>query len=225
MNTSTARQDPGHQNPSHSKLMDSIYRRQRHFYDATRKYYLLGRDQMIQNLAMTPRQSLLEIGCGTGRNLAVAAKHYPDIRLYGLDISREMLTSAEKTLLCLGRAEPVLRLGDAAQLRASDFGVAGFDRIMISYALSMIPEWERTIEAALAALKPGGSLHIADFGQQKRLPVWFRSGLRSWLRRFHVTPRAELENVLKTAAEQGPFTLEFHSHARDYAWIAVIRRK
>jgi S-adenosylmethionine-diacylgycerolhomoserine-N-methlytransferase len=220
MSTSAAQKDS-----SHSELMDSIYRRQRHFYDATRKYYLLGRDQMIRGLAMAPRQSLLEIGCGTGRNLAVAARHYPDIRLYGLDISQEMLTSAGKTLLCLGRAEPVLKLGDAAQLRARDFGVAGFDRIMISYALSMIPEWEKTIEAALAALKPGGSLHIADFGQQRRLPVWFRYGLRTWLKRFHVTPRAELESVLRTAAQRGPFTLEFHSHALDYAWIAVIRRK
>ena len=220
MTTSTASKGS-----SHSELMDSIYRRQRHFYDATRKYYLLGRDQMIRGLAMTPRQSLLEIGCGTGRNLAVAARRYPDIRLYGLDISQEMLVSAEKTLTCLGRAEPVLKLGDAAQLRASDFGVAGFDRIMISYALSMIPEWEKTIEAALGALKPGGSLHIADFGQQRRLPVWFRSGLRSWLKRFHVTPRAELESVLRAAADSGPFALEFHSHARDYAWIAAIRRQ
>lgn len=210
---------------SHSELMDSIYRRQRHFYDATRKYYLLGRDQMIRGLDMVPRQNLLEIGCGTGRNLAVAARHYPDIRLYGLDISSEMLASAERTLLCLGRAEPVLKLGDAAQLQASDFGVAGFDRIMISYALSMIPEWEKTVEAALAALKPGGSLHIADFGQQRRLPVWFRYGLRSWLKRFHVTPRAELESVLRAAVVDGRHELKFHSHARDYAWIAVIRRK
>jgi S-adenosylmethionine-diacylgycerolhomoserine-N-methlytransferase len=220
MSTSLAQKDP-----SHSELMDSIYRRQRYIYDATRKYYLLGRDRMIRGMEMTPRQTLLEIGCGTGRNLAVAARHYPDIRLYGLDISREMLASAEKTLLCLGRAEPVLRLGDAAQLQAADFGVSGFDRIMISYALSMIPEWERTIAAALAALKPGGSLHIADFGQQRHLPVWFRSGLRSWLKRFHVTPRAELETVLRAAVANGAFTLEFRSHARDYAWIAVIRRE
>jgi S-adenosylmethionine-diacylgycerolhomoserine-N-methlytransferase len=214
-----------HKDPDHSELMDSIYRHQRYIYDATRKYYLLGRDRMIRGLAMSPRESLLEIGCGTGRNLAVAAKRYPDIRLYGLDISQEMLASAEKTLLCLGRAEPKLKLGDAAQLQAGDFGVSGFDRIMISYALSMIPEWEKTIEAALGALKPGGSLHIADFGQQRRLPVWFRYGLRNWLKRFHVTPRAELETVLRTAAANGPYALEFHSHARDYAWIAVIRRK
>ncbi|HWU72526.1 MAG TPA: SAM-dependent methyltransferase, partial [Sphingomonas sp.] len=28
--------------------MDAIYRSQRHFYDLTRKYYLLGRDALIE---------------------------------------------------------------------------------------------------------------------------------------------------------------------------------
>jgi hypothetical protein len=42
---------------------------------------------------------------------------------------------------------------------------------MISYALSMIPDWERAIDAALAALNPGGQLHIVDFGQQEGLPA------------------------------------------------------
>ena len=32
----------------HADLMDRIYRRQRHVYDATRKYYLLGRDRLIE---------------------------------------------------------------------------------------------------------------------------------------------------------------------------------
>jgi len=31
----------------HADLMDRVYRRQRHLYDATRKYYLLGRDPML----------------------------------------------------------------------------------------------------------------------------------------------------------------------------------
>jgi hypothetical protein len=40
-----------------------------------------------------------------------------------------------------------------------------------------------------------------------------------------VTPRAELEDVLRSLTGTGKFSLEFTSHARDYAWIAVIRRK
>ena len=36
----------------HARLMDGIYRGQRHIYDATRKYYLFGRDRLIAGLAL-----------------------------------------------------------------------------------------------------------------------------------------------------------------------------
>jgi S-adenosylmethionine-diacylgycerolhomoserine-N-methlytransferase len=208
----------------HSNLMDQVYRHQRHIYDLTRKYYLLGRDRLILRLDMAPGQSLMEIGCGTGRNLALASRLYPGIDLYGLDISSEMLATARKSLAGEGNYEVVLKLGDAASFKAADFNVGGFDRIMISYALSMIPEWEKTIEMALAALNPGGSLHIADFGQQAGLPVWFRTLLHGWLKRFHVTPRAQMRATVEAAIAGRPFRLEFTPHARDYAWLLVVHR-
>lgn len=207
----------------HSRLMDRVYRRQRHFYDVTRKYYLLGRDRLILGLDLSNGQSLLEVGCGTGRNLAVAAGHYPDARLFGLDISSEMLATARKNL-AHQPAAPVLVLGDAAGYTPADFGEQGFDRIMISYALSMIPEWEKTVTVSLDALNPGGSLHIADFGQQGRLPKWFGRLLRAWLREFHVTPRADLESALRRQIDGRDFTLSFTEHVRGYAWLAVVRR-
>jgi S-adenosylmethionine-diacylgycerolhomoserine-N-methlytransferase len=208
----------------HSHLMDQVYRRQRHIYDLTRKYYLLGRDRLILQLDMKPGQSLMEIGCGTGRNLALASRLYPGIDLYGLDISSEMLATARKSLASEGNYDAVLKLGDAARFTSADFHTDGFDRIMISYALSMIPEWEKTIEVAIAALNPGGSLHIADFGQQSGLPRWFRSVLHGWLTRFHVTPRARMKAVVEAAIADKPYRLEFTSHARDYAWILVVHR-
>jgi S-adenosylmethionine-diacylgycerolhomoserine-N-methlytransferase len=76
-----------------------------------------------------------------------------------------LLTASENFA---GKAErPILRVADATAFRASEFGQSeGFDRVMIPYALSMIPDWEKAIEQALTAVKPGGSLHIVDFGQQ-----------------------------------------------------------
>ena len=40
-------------------LMDRIYRRQRHIYDVTRKYYLLGRDGLIRSLKPPPAGTIL----------------------------------------------------------------------------------------------------------------------------------------------------------------------
>jgi hypothetical protein len=40
--------------PGHGEAMDRMYRFQRHFYDVTRRYYLLGRDQLLDRLAPPP---------------------------------------------------------------------------------------------------------------------------------------------------------------------------
>src|SRR5438067_2504401 len=73
----------------HAALMDGIYRHQRHVYDLTRHCYLLGRDRLITGLEPPAGGSVLEVGCGTGRNLIVAAARYPEAHFYGLDISSE----------------------------------------------------------------------------------------------------------------------------------------
>src|SRR6202023_3343409 len=78
--------------------MNRMYRRQRHIYDGTRRYYLLGRDQLIANLKPEAGASVLEIGCGTGRNLVLAARLFPGGRWFGIDVSTEMLTSAITTI-------------------------------------------------------------------------------------------------------------------------------
>ncbi|MFP3544583.1 class I SAM-dependent methyltransferase [Rhizobium sp. SIMBA_035] len=204
--------------------MDGMYRYQRHIYDLTRKYYLLGRDKTIRGLDVPKGGTLLEVGCGTGRNLALAHKRFPDARLYGLDISQEMLISARKTFATKATL-PDFRVADATAFTPREFGAAGFDRILISYALSMIPDWERAIDAAIAALNPGGQLHIVDFGQQEGLPGWFRALLRGWLTKFHVTPRANLREVLEAQAHENGAGLAFETIGGGYAWQAVISAK
>jgi S-adenosylmethionine-diacylgycerolhomoserine-N-methlytransferase len=211
---------------NHASLMDGVYRRQRHIYDLTRKYYLLGRDRLLENLDVPPEGTVLEIGCGTGRNMVLASRLYPEARLFGFDISAEMLRSAASSLTKEGIA-PRTRLaeGDATDFDPLQlFGQARFDRVFISYALSMIPGWERSIGEALQCLAPGGSLHIVDFGSQERQPPWFRSLLRAWLAKFHVAPRDTLRAELERQAKAAGMSLEFTPVYRGYAVHAVIRK-
>jgi S-adenosylmethionine-diacylgycerolhomoserine-N-methlytransferase len=208
----------------HADLMDGMYRYQRHFYDLTRKYYLLGRDRTIRNLDVPEGGTLLEVGCGTGRNMALAHRHFPTARLYGLDISQEMLISARKTFATKATI-PDFRVADATAYTPREFGASGFDRILISYALSMIPDWERAVDASIAALNPGGQLHIVDFGQQEGLPAWFRKLLQAWLAKFHVTPRANLRQVLEGQAAENGARLSFETIGGGYAWRAAIISK
>lgn len=204
----------------HAATMDAMYRYQRHVYDLTRKYYLFGRDRLIADLNCAPRDKVLEIACGTGRNLVRIDRRYPGAKLYGLDISEQMLVSA-RAKFSKSENPPAFFAADACDFTPATFGETGFDRIVISYALSMIPDWQQAVKVARRALNPGGSLHIVDFGQQEGLPAWFRAGLQAWLAKFHVTPRAEMVAVLE--AEAIDAELRFETIGRGYAWHAVLR--
>ncbi|MDX2197436.1 MAG: class I SAM-dependent methyltransferase [Phycisphaerae bacterium] len=205
--------------------MDGIYRYQRYIYDLTRKYFLLGRDTMLAGMAPPPGGTVLEIGCGTGRNLIVAARRYPQARFYGFDISEMMLETARANIARAGLGSRIaVTQGDATDFSSETlFGVAAFDRVFISYSLSMIPPWRQVVPKALAAVKPGGSLHIVDFGQQAGLPKAFRAGLHAWLAKFDVTPRPDLEAVLREAALASGADLRFERLFADYAQHAVLR--
>ena len=208
--------------------MDAIYRTQRHFYDLTRKYYLLGRDALIDGLAPPAGGTVLEVGCGTGRNLIAAARAWPDARLFGIDISAAMLETARAKVAAAGLSgRIVLAEGDATAFDAAAlFGVAAFDRIFQSYTLSMIPDWQGAIRAAADKLAPGGRLDIVDFGQQERLPRAFRGLLFAWLARFDVSPRADLKSaVCGIAATGGDLTASFASLSNGYAWSARLARR
>lgn len=211
----------------HARRMDAIYAGQRHIYDLTRKYYLLGRDPMIDALAPPPGGSVVEVGCGTGRNLIRAARRWPDARCFGFDISNAMLETATAKVAAAGLGERIaLRAGDATNWDARAlFGVDAIDRIFMSYTLSMIPDWQGAIGAACDALAPGGALHIVDFGQQERLPRAFHSVLTAWLAQFDVSPRGDLRRWLEVAAAGSDLSLDFTPLYRGYAWRAVLRRR
>ena len=202
--------------------MDAIYRTQRHFYDLTRKYYLLGRDALIEGLAPPAGGSVLEAGCGTGRNLIVAARRWPDARYYGVDISEAMLETARANVAKAGLSDRItFAQGDATAFDAQAmFGRAAFDRVFQSYTLSMIPDWKGALREAASKLAPGGRLDIVDFGQQEHLPRWFRAMLFAWLARFDVTPRAELFEVVDKAGLKA----QHRALYRGYAWRARLSR-
>jgi S-adenosylmethionine-diacylgycerolhomoserine-N-methlytransferase len=206
--------------------MDSIYRVQRHIYDASRKFYLLGRDGMLAALQPPQGGTVLEIGCGTGRNLILASDRYAAVHFYGIDVSAVMLETARASVAKAGRSDCIrFAQADASKLDTrADFGIAAFDRVFVSYALSMIPPWREALWQAYGVVKPGGSLHIVDFGEQTRLPGVFRTGLRAWLKRFSVEPRAELEAEVHKLAEAHGACATFARPFRDYACSAVIRK-
>lgn len=204
--------------------MNSMYRYQRYFYDATRKFYLLGRDTLIRKMPITAGDRIAEIGCGTGRNLQLLAEKYPDANFYGLDASSEMLVTAKANISGFDNVQLKTALADDFDFGDTFSLDEKFDTIFFSYSISMIPTWREAIECALSNLKPGGNLFIVDFYDQMELPAWFRVMLRGWLRKFHVQFWNELIPHLYDLDRAGKGVLSIESISRRYAFIATFKK-
>ncbi len=111
-------------------------------------------------MTLQPGDRVLEIGCGTARNLIRLARRRPDIRCYGLDVSTEMLATAAAKVKARRLQDRIeLRHGFAEELDyEKTFGLnAPFEAAFFSYSLSMIPTWPQAIDAALANIKRGSA--------------------------------------------------------------------
>ena len=212
--------------PDQIEQMDRMYRYTRYVYDLSRKYYLLGRDQLIRGMDVKPCDRVLEVGCGTARILVRLNDLRSGLRLYGLDASGKMLETAETKLKSVGLAgKVILKQCLAEQLdHQATFGIdEKFDTIFFSYSLSMIPTWPDALDAAIRNIKPGRTIYIVDFWDQKDLPRWFAKLLKAWLEKFHVHYRPELIEHLQKLDAQGRGKLTLESVHRRYAYIARFK--
>lgn len=213
--------------PDTGSRMDRMYRRQRYIYDLTRRYYLLGRDPLLRRLASELPQgaSLCEVGCGTARNLIQLARLRPDLRLCGIDAAAVMLDTARANLDRAGLGpEIILRNALAEQLQAADFARReGFDAVLFSYTLSMMPDWRRAIDRARQELAPGGVIAVVDFADGRDLPGWFRRILHRWLALFEVRPEPRLTAFLECLAASEDADLRIRSIFGRYAVSLTLR--
>ena len=137
-----------------------------------------------------------------------------------------MLDTANRAVARAGLSGRIrLAQGDATHFDPQVlFGRAGFDRIVISYALSMIPPWEGVLREAAGHLGPDGALHVVDSGDQSGLGVPFRTVLNRWLAAFQVTPRETLPRVLSEIAAASDLRVRARQRFRGYAVHGVLER-
>lgn len=208
------------------RKMNRMYRWTRHVYDWSRRYYLLGRDQMLEVIAEQPGGDVLEIGCGTARNLRVLDRNAPQHTLYGIDASLSMLATARAKLErehCRNRI--TLGHGLAQEFEPEEhLGVdRDFDVIFFSYVLSMIPDWAEALGTACAHLAPGGGLYVVDFWDQAALPSWAATILQRWLALFDVYPRPDLIHTLQRLDEIDGLSCTVTPIGHRYAYFATVR--
>ena len=81
-----------------AKEMNNYYKLHAKIYDTTRWTFLFGRKAIIKLLPFEREAAIkiLEVGCGTGFNLNLLAKRFPNAQLIGVDVSHEMIEKSQK---------------------------------------------------------------------------------------------------------------------------------
>ncbi|HKJ31685.1 MAG TPA: class I SAM-dependent methyltransferase [Balneolales bacterium] len=169
-------------------ILKQYYKFHSLFYDSTRWSFLFGRYKIIQRCLKSGIQpdSILEVGCGTGKNLKVLTRDFPDSQITGIDISSAMLTKARNKV----ELSRVALKEDYYELET--FDQRTFDLILFSYSLSMMnPGWDRAIANACEHLKPGGHIAVVDFFDSNF--SWFKR----WMGVNHVRMDGHLKGELR----------------------------
>ena len=163
--------------------LEAFYGPQADAYDRFRERLLHGRSELVQRTPIPDGGSVVELGCGTGRNLAYLGRRVSGLgSAYLVDLCPSLLDRARDRFR--GNANVHIVEADATTWRPP----ALVDAVFCCYSLSMIRRRTEALANALSMLKPGGILGVVDFyvseaqvppGRVAHTPVsrWF---WRSW---------------------------------------------
>ena len=158
------------------KETQALYRQRAGRYDLAVKIYpLFGfdveryRQDTVTGLALNPGDTVVELGCGTGLNFKyLENKIGPEGKIIGVDLTDSMLAVAGDRVARQGWDNVELVQADIANWSLPQ-GVAG---CFSTLALTLVPEYDRVIERASQALRPGGRLAVLDMKEPAGWPHW-----------------------------------------------------
>lgn len=164
---------------------------------------------------------VMDLGCGTGTLLVIAHQMHPGARWCGIDPDPAVLGRARRKLR---RAGTGVRL-ELASATALPFRAGSFDRILstlVFHHLDLTGKKE-ALRESLRVLRPGGEIHIADFGPPRGRFTRATSFLVEHLGREHVSEnfRGMLPGMIAAAGFQG--VVETRTFVTVFGMVRTLR--
>ena len=169
----------------------SLYRRRADHYDlAVWLYRLAGfrvdhyRRLTVSSLDLGRGDTVVDLGCGTGLNFSFLQEAVgPEGRIVGVDLTDRMLDVAASRVEREGWENVTLHRADLSEYRAE----GEVDGALSTFAITLVPEYDRVIRIVAESLRHGGRLAVFDFKEPERWPGWLVR-FAAWLNRpFGVT--------------------------------------
>ncbi|MDP4090778.1 MAG: arsenite methyltransferase [Bacillota bacterium] len=123
-------------------------------------------------------EAVLDLGSGGGINVLMAAKHVGTSgRVYGLDMTDEMLKLANQNKLKMGAANVDFLKGYIENIPLKDNLI---DVIMSNCVINLSEDKEKALSEAYRVLKSGGRLAVSDIITMKDIPSELRAQAGMW---------------------------------------------
>lgn len=167
-------------------------------YDAHWDSYLTPYEDWILQRLPTEAQSVIDLGCGTGRMLAKISKHYPKTELHGIDTTSSMLKKAKET--CPNATFAQADLNHYAPETTHDV-------ILSLSVFHHLQNQDDYLESIKAAAHEGSTIFFCDFA----IDTWKLKAAETYWRIFHSAHhKAYSSKTIKTKLETAGFDILNH---------------
>jgi ubiquinone/menaquinone biosynthesis C-methylase UbiE len=136
------------------------------FYDLIQRWVVrdtIYKSRLIEQANIQPNHSVLDLGCGTGTLAIMVKQTVATADVVGLDADPQMLSVANSKTA----RENVTIKFDQGLTFSLPYPDASMDRVLSSLMIHHLktPDKDRTAQEVYRVLKPGGQLHVIDFGK------------------------------------------------------------
>lgn len=153
-------------------------------------------------LDLTPGQTVVDVGCGTGSLLRIVREHQPGTRVIGVDGSAEMIAVAHEQT---ANDTVEYHAADAAELPLDD-GCA--DLVLLLNSLHHFPQPGAALAEVMRILKPGGTVWVGTDEDVYDMAGWSNGRVRDEL------SGAGFRRIRQTSRHQGDLVLNLLSAVR-----------
>lgn len=139
---------------------------------------------------------ILDLGCGAGLDLYFYARAAGEKgKVYGLDISEDMVNKAKKNMEAASIKNAEIKCGHSDKLPfQNDF----FDAVASNGIYNLSPDKEKVMKEVFRVLKPAGRTVFCEIVLKEKLPDGVRKSIDDWFRCIGgALPESEFLDLMK----------------------------
>ena len=128
---------------------------------------------------LAPGETVLDLGSGGGIDVLLSARRVgPHGRVYGLDMTDEMLALARENQVKAGATNVEFLRGEMEHIPLPDSSV---DVIISNCVINLSSDKDRVLAEAFRVLKPGGRFAVSDVVSRGDVPEEIRRSVEAWI--------------------------------------------